>query len=177
MQEQHCSIENEIDADDAQSWHWICFAPEKGGDAVTSQQGLEDDSKRGPDNKDKIPVATGRLVPVGSLSTDGPSYVPTAMWNGREPYVKIGRLATLASHRGLGLGKMIMNESLQWAALNRDILSKGPGGENNGWEGLVLVHAQKEVERFYADTGFVTDEGLGVWWEEGIEHVAMWRRV
>lgn len=127
--------------------------------------------------EEKMPVATVRLVPVDPPSAEGPSHGPTAMWNGREPYIKIGRLATLASHRGLGLGKLIMNETLRWAGLNREILSKGPGGENNGWDGLVLVHAQKDVEHFYAGIGFVKDEGLGIWWEERIEHRGMWRRV
>ena len=51
------------------------------------------------------------------------------------------------------------------------------GRERGEWKGLVLVHAQKEIERFWAGLGFVRDEGMGVWWEEGIEHVGMWRRV
>lgn len=170
MHEQHCSIENEIDDDDARSWHWICFE-------------LDLNSNNESDAEKKIPVATMRLVPVsppsaeGHSSVEGPSHSPTTMWNGHEPYIKFGRLATLASHRGLGLGKLILKEAMQWAASNRDILSKGAGGEDNGWKGLALVHSQKEVEGFYAQLGFVTDEGLGVWLEEHIEHVGMWRRI
>jgi len=42
---------------------------------------------------------------------------------------------------------------------------------------LVLVHAQVDVERMYEGLGFVRDEGLGRWEEEGIMHVGMFRRV
>lgn len=45
------------------------------------------------------------------------------------------------------------------------------------WRGLVLVHAQVDVERMYEGLGFVRDEGLGRWEEEGIMHVGMFRRV
>lgn len=45
------------------------------------------------------------------------------------------------------------------------------------WKGLILVHAQLNRLGTYEKWGFVRDEQLGTWWEEGIEHVAMWRRV
>ena len=185
IHEQHCSIENEIDSDDARSWHWICFASRNERDVVASKEGLKEHTERESEEEEKIPVGTVRLVPVGSHSiessaepnVEGPSHDPTMMWNGREPYVKIGRLATISTYRGMGLGRILMNEALQWAASNRDILSKGPDKESNGWEGLVLVHAQKDVENFYAKIGFVRDEELGIWREEGIQHVGMWKRV
>lgn len=66
-----------------------------------------------------------------------------------------------------------------------DLLGEAGGGKGDAmgaailepWKGLVLVHAQKITERTYAKWGFVMDEALGTWWEEGIEHVGMWRRV
>jgi predicted GNAT family N-acyltransferase len=45
------------------------------------------------------------------------------------------------------------------------------------WKGLVLVHAQVDVERMYQGLGFVTNESLGRWDEEGIEHVGMFKRI
>lgn len=128
---------------------------------------------------------------------------PTAMHDGHEPYVKLGRLATLSEYRGLGLGRLLVNTAVDWASRHADQVRAGGqlvrkvGGEGEldvpelegvarerasvekgeEWKGLVLVHAQRGVTRFWERLGFVRDEGLGVWVEEGIEHVGMWRRV
>ncbi|KAL8860069.1 MAG: hypothetical protein Q9178_003619 [Gyalolechia marmorata] len=180
--EQRCSLAGELDADDARSWHWIAF-----------------------DNDQ--PVATLRLVPVtaevvvggaeqefvamekecvGLPDKDGrdkrsePYHGATAMWDGREPFIKIGRMATLASHRGRGIAQRLIEESLAWAATHgADLSSPGSEGLENipQWSGLVLSHAQKSVQEWWGKMGFEVDEGLGAWWEEGIEHVGMWRRV
>lgn len=130
------------------------------------------------------------------------------MWNGKEPYIKLGRLATLRSHRGLGFGRVLIDTALKWAVENASTLTspvsvrpqqsqprvtgnkgeeeegegEGIGEEeeegNNGWDGLVLVHAQRRLAAWYKSVGgFVTDEGMGVWMEERIEHVGMWRRL
>lgn len=179
-------------------------------------------------NKDEesgsvIPVATIRLVPfspttppptaaggppsgeVGGPAAEQPQQQPTThttatkMWNGKEPYIKLGRLATLRSHRGLGFGRVLIENALKWAVENASTLTSpvsarpqhsqprvtGEKGEeedeeegNNGWNGLVLVHAQRRLAAWYKSVGgFVTDEGMGVWMEEGIEHVGMWRRL
>ena len=120
----------------------------------------------------------------------------TAVHDGHEPYVKLGRLATLEEYRGLGLGKLLVTTALEWAARNAEVLrpkvSEGEGvgleGEGvakeregvvreEGWKGLVLVHAQKGVQGFWRGVGFERDEGLGEWVEEEIVHVGMWRRV
>ncbi|KAL9051130.1 MAG: hypothetical protein Q9162_006202 [Coniocarpon cinnabarinum] len=52
-----------------------------------------------------------------------------------------------------------------------------PVYDGGPWKGLVLVHAQKHLEKTYAKWGFVRDDALGVWDEEGIDHIGMWRRV
>ena len=160
---------------------------------------------RGADGKvaegTEEPVGTIRLIPVSEHGEgevqEGPGPGPTELWDGREPYVTLGRLATLSSHRGLGIGKQLVNSALQWAGANASVLrrkepeeggggkggveeekeEKEEGNENNGWDGLVLVHAQVGAEGFYARLGFVTDGGLDRWLEEGEEHLAMWKRL
>lgn len=41
----------------------------------------------------------------------------------------------------------------------------------------MLVHAQVAVEKVWKRYGFFKDESLGVWDEEGIDHIGMWRRL
>lgn len=110
-----------------------------------------------------------------------------------EPYIKFGRVAVLAAYRGAGVAGRLMLEAMEWAGRNpgeitrafRAIYEREGGlkevasGDNDipAWKGLALVHAQVDVERFYQRLGFVTDEGLGRWIEEGIEHVGMWKRL
>jgi predicted GNAT family N-acyltransferase len=140
-EEQHCSAEAELDEDDARSWQWIVY------DAEAS-------------------VACIRLCPSPHAPHPNGFVDPD-----EEPYLKLQRFATLASHRGRGLGRMLVETSLQWAAEHKEDI----GGE--GWKGMVLVHAQVNVEKVWAKMGFVTDERLGQWDEEGIEHLGMWRWV
>ena len=40
-----------------------------------------------------------------------------------------------------------------------------------------MVHAQTTVEKVWSHHGFVKDESMGVWFEEGIEHIGMWKRI
>ena len=139
--EQHCSADAELDEDDLRSWQWIVYHAEE-------------------------PVACIRLCPPPhALHPNG--YINPA----EEPYLKLQRFATLASHRGKGLGRMLVDESLRWAVENKEEI----GGQ--GWEGNVLVHAQVSVEKVWEKMGFVTDEKLGRWDEEGIDHLGMWRRL
>lgn len=148
---------------------------------------IVDSAGAGEQSDDQIPVATIRLVPTSpipktlalrspGLNASSPRYGPTALWDGHEAYVKLGRLATLSSHRGQGLAKLLVEAALKWAGENGTVLREDERG-GNGWNGLVLVHAQVAVEKFWAGLGFVTDEELGRWWEEDIEHLGMWKRV
>lgn len=267
VREQHCSAANEIDADDATSWHWVIYAypsppppPHPPHDRRAWLESLEkvvldkspeeeeeeedryfNKNNNNDDNDDEelvsaIPVGTIRLVPFSALPSavedckhdgqaaaplppppssgegveggggggggggeggaeeeQGPTHTPTKMWNGKEVYIKLGRLATLPSHRGLGFGKVLVDTALKWAVENAATLGRQLRGkvekekkeeeeeeeeEEWGWNGLVLVHAQRDLEGWYRSVaGFVIDEGLGVWIEEGIEHVGMWRRL
>ncbi|EYE98800.1 GNAT family N-acetyltransferase [Aspergillus ruber CBS 135680] len=109
-----------------------------------------------------------------------------------EPYIKLTRVAVLPAYRGRNLGRKLVETAIDWARRNPGEIEhaysrvvRGPEGlpDRDGgsgdvkWNGLVLVHAQVSVEGMYARLGFVTDEGMGRWHEEGIEHVGMWRRV
>lgn len=87
-----------------------------------------------------------------------------------EPYVKLGRVATMVNHRGKGLSRLLTEAAFEWLASHKDEI--GPG-----YKGLILCHAQVSVEKMYAKLGFVTDDKLGLWDEEGIDHIGMWRRV
>lgn len=100
------------------------------------------------------------------------------VWDRAEPFVMLGRLATMREWRGRGVARALVEEALGWAKRNREEVSRmgeGEGGEE--WRGLVLIHAQGRLEGWYKGLGFVTDKGLGGWAEEGIAHVGMWRRV
>jgi predicted GNAT family N-acyltransferase len=139
--EQNCALEPELDEDDPRSWHWVAYS-----------DGNE-------------PVSVIRIVP--------PPHGPHP--NGHhdadeEPYVKLGRVATMPNHRGMGLSRMLTNEAFKW-------LSEHSEQVTEGWKGLVLCHAQTDVERMYGKLGFATDDKLGKWDEEGIEHIGMWKRV
>lgn len=114
---------------------------------------------------------------------------------GAEPYVKLGRLAVLKPYRKLGLSSLLLNAALQYAASHPDEIlpplsptaaeqkkleleKEGKSGDVvTRWEGLVLVHAQSGIEKLWKAWGFVRDETMGTWVEEGIEHVGMWRRI
>ena len=186
---------------------------------AASGAGIENEEQARRPSGYRLPVATLRLIPpphgphpapgsvdgVGgkwpSGSTEGKvhDHHATAMHDGREPYVKLGRLATLKEYRGLGLGRMLVNSALDWAARNAETLrpdaasgktefvgegvareretAQGILGAGEEWKGLVLVHAQTEVQGFWRSFGFERDEELGVWVEEGIDHIGMWKRV
>lgn len=144
-EEQKCAIEPELDGDDPRSWHWVAYRT----------------SKSAPDE----PVSVIRIVPP----PHGPH--PNGLDDpDEEPYVKLGRVATMADARGKGLCRLLTEEAFRWLATHRDKIGYG-------WKGLVLTHAQVTVEKMYAKLGFVTDERLGRWDEEGIEHLGMWVRV
>lgn len=145
--EQKCALEPELDNDDPKSWSWIAY-------------------QQSPESKEKVvPVSTLRIVP--------PPHPPHP--NGfhdqeEEPYVKLTRVATMSYARGQGLSRYLMNHAFEF-------LVSQPQKISPDWQGLVLTHAQVSVEGLYAKLGFVTDDRLGRWDEEGIEHLGMWKRL
>jgi predicted GNAT family N-acyltransferase len=106
-----------------------------------------------------------------------------------ESYIKLGRLATLPQFRSMGLSRLLIKAALEYAASHpNEILPPSSPAELEKaklegrpeampWQGLVMVHAQKQVEGLWEKYGFKRDEQLATWDEEGIEHVGMWRRI
>ena len=198
VQEQRIPAENEFDADDPRSFHWVVY--------VSVASSVRENGRKGTETA-KVAAATVRLVPPphpphpapGSAhkidNAEAASQVDeaprTSEWHdGVEPYAKLGRLATIPSYRGLGLGRLVVGSALEWAGkhplavvplpspMSTEAAKVGGGlGQRLEWKGLLLVHAQKTVEKMWKSLGFETDEAMGVWLEEGIEHVGMWRRI
>ena len=175
VDEQGCSAEAEIDADDARSWHWVLYDGSAPSPVSVSRTECMDESKSS---------ATDRSPAVGTLRLVPPC--PPA------PYVKITRVAVLPTHRGRGIGRHLVETAVEWAGVHGAAVwgtgpsidagdvtgarDRGKGGTNR-WPGWMLVHAQVDVEGMYARLGFRRDEGMGRWMEEGIEHVGMWRHI
>lgn len=106
-----------------------------------------------------------------------------------EPYIKLGRLAVLEPYRKLGLSKLLINAALTWAKEHPvEILPLLSPAEEEAarvegkkdklpWSGLMLVHSQAGAQHLWQRYGFIKDQELGSWDEEGIEHIGMWGRV
>jgi len=171
VDEQGCSADAEIDEDDARSWQWVI-------------------STTAPDSGTSIPVAVIRLVPPPQMPHDLLTHPDVTSdfpydW-AHEPCIKLTRVAVLSQYRGLGLGRRLVEIALEWAMQHAAEIDEAAARVATRshwterpvqWQGLVLVHAQVQVEKMYKGLGFQTDESLGRWDEEGIEHVGMFRRV
>lgn len=128
-----------------------------------------------------------------SLHDSDASPGPSTQNPDNEPYVKIGRLATLAPYRKLGLGRMLLETALDWASKNPELVLPPPSAASReaariegridldevfeSWKGLIMIHAQANLQKWYTKFGFTVDEGMGQWQEEGIAHVGMWKRL
>ena len=157
-----------------------------------------------------IPIGTIRLVPFPhpphpepgssyaadaletSASPSAPTYITdreTTFHDGKEPYIKLGRLALLKEFRGSGIAKMLVSAATSWASQNptffnpsiteqgMDKIAPEVSSEIPVWKGLLCVHAQEQVAKMWAKWGFELDEGMGTWVEEGIKHVGMFMRL
>ncbi|OIW27717.1 hypothetical protein CONLIGDRAFT_447112 [Coniochaeta ligniaria NRRL 30616] len=104
----------------------------------------------------------------------------TSLHDGKEPYVKLGRLAIIRAHRGRFLSDMLLNAALDWAMTHYSYFDQvrprahGPSAE---WNGLVCVHAQVAAAKVWQRHSFFVDELMGKWYEEGIPHQGRFRRV
>ncbi|OAA63039.1 acetyltransferase [Cordyceps fumosorosea ARSEF 2679] len=216
VHEQGVPAANEFDADDSRCCHWVAYAsvhttqePEVRDDDGAVVQPRKSSTR-------STPIGTVRLVPFphgphpviggrywnnvleGEPEPDqtaadvAPTFAvdrPTTHHDGRESYVKLGRLAVQKGFRGNKIAGLLVNTVLQWLKENPSFFDPSItelGLEQMGarretdipsWGGLVCVHAQKQVQPFWERCGFKIDEGMGSWWEEGILHVGMFQRL
>jgi predicted GNAT family N-acyltransferase len=101
----------------------------------------------------------------------------TSLHDGVESYIKLGRLCVVKEERGKRFADLLINAALDWAKANASELGKGVGSGVPEWRGLVCVHAQENAVGVWDRHGFVTDQGMGCWFEGGIRHVGMFRRL
>jgi predicted GNAT family N-acyltransferase len=135
-----------------------------------------------------LPQSEGQPNLVPSSAELAPH--PTILLTPNEPYVRLGRLATLPAFRGHGLSKLLIGSALEYLRhhqpefspiidlpeINAAIQDKTSVPEM--WRGLVVVHAQKDnTEGLWRKFGFEIDEEMGEWEEEGMMHVGMWCRL
>jgi len=73
-------------------------------------------------------------------------------------YASIGRVATAASARGKGIGKELMNRSIEYI-------------ENLFGRSAIKIGAQLYLKKFYTEFGF--NQSSHVYLEDGIEHIEM----
>ncbi|KAK6955795.1 hypothetical protein Daesc_003439 [Daldinia eschscholtzii] len=114
---------------------------------------------------------------------------PTTYHDGKEPYVKLGRMAVIPEFRGHHIAGQLWRAAKKWlednptffnpsvTELGMDQLKVGTPGDIPKWNGLVCCHAQESVVKLYEKWGFKVDEGMGKWYEEGIPHVGMFLRL
>ncbi|KJX98384.1 acetyltransferase like protein [Zymoseptoria brevis] len=184
--EQNIALENELDEDDARSFHWVAYASLPSSAVTGAEKGGGEVKKAST----KIPIGTIRLVPPphaphrqsGTAGEGRDS--PQAHGEPTEAYIKLGRLAVIKEFRGAGISKLLIETALSFARQNphevgpqMDLTEALQKGVASNFKGLVLVHSQVGVQKVWKRYGFEKDEAMGTWDEEGIDHVGMWRRV
>ena len=201
VKEQGVPLENELDEDDPRSYHWVVYAsiPTKHRSPEVDTTAGRNEKRKSVSASTKIPIGTIRLVPPphkphtfsGGHATAGAHRKDsTADDDDEEVYIKLGRMAVIKEFRGTGISKLLLNTALAFARehpyelaphfdpTQREALKQHSiRGVSMDWKGLVLIHAQVGVQKVYKKFGFETDESMGVFDEEGIDHVGMWRRL
>jgi predicted GNAT family N-acyltransferase len=216
VKEQGVPLENEFDSDDPRSCHWIVYASVNKTEEPEVRDSEGNVIQPRKSSTRSTPIGTIRLVPFphdphpkeGGKYWDGvlegqepvPDEIalapkpfiidrPTTFHDGKEPYVKVGRLAVVKEFRGHRIAGLLVNTVLTWLKANPTFFNpsiKEMGLENIGatnerdvpkWNGLICVHSQEQVQGAWAKWGFEVDEGMGKWEEEGIAHVGMFLRL
>lgn len=194
VDEQKVPLENEFDSDDARSLHWVIYVVEPAkneNEAMAPPLAAQHDTKEG--NQGQKAAGTVRLVPYPHIPHADPSQNPVSHGHGAadgRPYWKLGRLAVRQKYRKKKLGAMLVEAALSSITQQLPAHAASPQlGESKPAEpdieaiqrtsqpGFVLVHAQKAVQKVWERYGFIVDESMGEWQEEGIWHVGMWREI
>lgn len=155
--------------------------PVRGGEYWNGVLKGEAEKKQGSGSSGGAP----ELVPQKVFGVDR----ATSMHDGKEPYLKLGRLAVVKEFRGHRIAGLLVNTLLRWIKANpsyfdpsiKELGLRQVGASNDKeiprWRGLVCVHAQRQVVGVWEKWGFQIDEAMGEWWEEGIPHVGMFQRL
>ncbi|RVD87334.1 uncharacterized protein DFL_001575 [Arthrobotrys flagrans] len=164
VNEQGVPAENERDDFDEDSIHWVTYAsiPSVSSNSNHDRHAVDGISPENELSQNRTPVGTIRLIP------------PTIS---KKSYVLLGRLAVLKPFRKLGLARLLVEEALRYAAKEGSAGGFDLPGEGIKWDGKCYVHAQINVQGWWANNGFYRDDDAGEWDEEGIVHVGMWRDV
>ena len=143
------------DLSDAHSIRRTVFIDEQGVSEAEEYDGTDGACVHVVAYDDGVPVSTGRLMinpPVGSIDPG------TGEKINHDDFI-IGRVATLKSHRGKGLGRAVMESLIKSCVMM--------GGNRQ------ILHAQTQARTFYESIGFTAygEEFI----EADIPHVAMER--
>lgn len=186
---QNIPLQLEADSDDCLSYHWVAYASDGNGSPVPvgnlrlvpfphEAHPLPGSSFDLPEN----PTSNGLRAEPKPWIVDR----ATSFHDGREPYIKLGRMAVLDEYRGKGIAGQLVKTAIDWTKRNPTIFNqpraKGESGAGvakymTTWDGLICIHAQEYVAKTWAGWGFQVDEGMGRWTEAGIPHVGMFLRV
>ena len=110
----------------------------------------------------------------------------TQFHDGEETYVKLGRLCVVKEEREKRYADLLIQAALDCVKKNPGFAmrgrkldgAKGEGREEGrAWKGLVCVHAQERAVNVWMRDGFVIDVEMGTWFEGGMRHFGMWRRL
>ncbi|KAI1817093.1 acetyltransferase [Poronia punctata] len=113
----------------------------------------------------------------------------TDFHDGKEPYVKLGRLAVAREYRGHRVAERLWNAAKKWlqdnptyfnpsiTVLGMETMRAETVDDIPRWKGLVCVHAQQRTVKVYEGWGFQVDHAMGTWYEQGIPHVGMFLRL
>ena len=181
----------EADADDCRCYHWVAYATDEGKQVPVGTIRIvpfPQEAHPAPGSSFDLPenpkVSSNKLAPEPR-----PWIVDraTTLHDGREPYLKLGRMAVITSRNGQGIARALVEAATAWATKEGvETFSKSGAKDEQGkevpeemrrWNGLLCVHAQQSVIGFWQKTGFVIDEEMGEWTEAGIKHVGMFRRL
>lgn len=203
--EQKTPWETDFDDDDARSWHWVSYAsiavtsssPSPPSLRPTRPDSKAEEERRSSATAQSLGVCTVRLVPPPHQpSTHNPNLQLPA-----EPYIQLGRLTVRKEFAEFGLCNPVIDAALKWAAKNPDTITPPPppttlefatqlgatDPDLEMWKGLTLVITEVKhkgrwethgfSEELLNENGKVEIAAQPPWKEDGIEHVAMWKRI
>lgn len=193
VKEQGVPLENEFDDEDPLAFHWVAYAsiPGKARSNPNSPDIKAKDARmdvgRRVSTSTKVPIGTIRMVPMPYPQPHPNGKYETAVHKSNEAYVKLGRLAVIKEFRKAGISNLLIDTALAFVRQHpyntfahydgTDTQLPSMGQSSVDFRGLVLVHSQIGAQKVWRKYGFETDDSMGKWDEEGIEHVGMWKRL